>query len=142
MRIAEVMTRNVKTVAPTATTDEARLQMNANNIRHLVVTEGKRIIGVVSDQDLGSVTRSIQETMTPDPITTTPDSHLREVANLLRGHRFSCLPVVEDDRLVGMVTTTDILDLIGRGVERPVERGERWTLKHRGPRHEKNRRPS
>ncbi len=142
MRIAEIMTRKVETIAPTATTDEASLQMNAHNIRHLVVTQGKRIVGVVSDGDLGEVTRSVEEVMTRDPMTTTPDSHLREVANLLRGHRISCLPVVDHDRLVGIVTTTDILDIIGRGVERPVERGERWTLKHRGPRHEKTRRPS
>jgi acetoin utilization protein AcuB len=141
MRTAEIMTYKVETIAPTATTDEARLQMNAQNIRHLVVTEGKRIVGVVSEADLGQIARSVEEIMTPDPITTTPDSHLREVANLLRGHRISCLPVVENDRLVGMVTTTDILDVIGRGIERPVERGERWTLKHRGPRHEKTRRP-
>ena len=141
MRIAEIMTRKVETIAPTATTDEARRQMTAHDIRHLVVTLGKRIVGVVSHEDLGEVTRSIDEVMTRDTITTTPDSHLRDVANLLRGHRISCLPVVENDRLVGMVTTTDILDVIGRGVERPVERGERWTLKHRGPRHEKTRRP-
>ena len=36
--------------------------------------------------------------------------------------------------LIGIVTTTDLLDLIGRGVERPVAHAKRWTLKHRGPR--------
>jgi CBS domain-containing protein len=50
----------------------------------------------------------------------------------MRGRTIGSLPVVEKGRLAGIVTVTDLLDLIGRGVERPVEKGKRWTLKHRG----------
>jgi hypothetical protein len=51
-----------------------------------------------------------------------------------RGRSICCLPVVEKDRLVGIVTTTDLLDLIGRGAERPIPKTRRWVLKDRGPR--------
>ena len=45
-----------------------------------------------------------------------------------------CLPVLDGDKPVGIVTTTDLLDFIGRGSERPIERSTRWTLRARGAR--------
>jgi len=59
---------------------------------------------------------------------------LRQAANLLRGRTIGCLPVVEGGELVGILTTTDLLELIGRGAEKPVAKGKRWVLKGRGPR--------
>jgi hypothetical protein len=44
------------------------------------------------------------------------------------------LPVLEDGKPVGIVTTTDLLELLGRGSERPIEHSTRWTLRDRGPR--------
>ncbi len=41
---------------------------------------------------------------------------------------------MEGKKVVGIVTTTDLLDLVGRGAERPVATSERWVLKDRGPR--------
>jgi hypothetical protein len=45
-----------------------------------------------------------------------------------------CLPVLEGGKVVGIVTTTDLLELIGSGGERPVGKTRRWILKDRGPR--------
>jgi acetoin utilization protein AcuB len=59
---------------------------------------------------------------------------VRKAANLLRGRTIGCLPVVEEGKLVGIVTISDLLERIGRGSERPIERGRRWILKGRGPR--------
>jgi acetoin utilization protein AcuB len=53
---------------------------------------------------------------------------------LLRGRTIGCLPVTEDGKLVGIVTTTDLLEAVGRGAERPVSKGKRRILKSRGPR--------
>jgi len=58
-----------------------------------------------------------------------------QAANLLRGFVIGSLVVQEGDKPVGIVTTTDLLDLIGRGAERPVPKSTRWTLRARGPRH-------
>jgi acetoin utilization protein AcuB len=59
---------------------------------------------------------------------------VRQAANLLRGRTIGCLPVVEDGAILGIVTTIDLLELIGRGAERPVPKTRRWVLKDRGPR--------
>jgi acetoin utilization protein AcuB len=148
MRIGDIMTAKVVTIAPKESAETAWQQMQTEEIRHLVVTDGGQIIGVISDRDLGGAEavqarsgKTVTELMTREPVTTTPHATVREVANLLRGHTIGCLPVVDEGRLVGIVSTTDVLDLVGRGAERPVDQAKRWTLKHRGPRHQKSERP-
>lgn len=119
--------------------------MRARRTHHLVVTEGKNVVGVVSDRDVGAraldrKATTVAEVMTSQVKTAPPNATVRQVANLLRGHIIGCLPVVDKGRLVGIVTITDLLDLLGRGAERPVEMAKRWTLKHRGPRRQKAQR--
>jgi acetoin utilization protein AcuB len=109
--------------------------MRSAKIRHLVVVRGRKVLGVLSDRDLGLGTReSVVDVMTEHAISASPDMTIRKAANLLRGRSVGCLPVMEDGKLVGIVTTTDLLERIGRGAERPISRGKRWTLKGRGPR--------
>lgn len=149
MRVGEVMTSKVETIAPDASADDAWERMRAGDIRHLVVVEGRRVVGVISDRDLGGpkvedtwrAGKTVADLMSAPPVTTTPHATVREAANLLRGNVVGCVPVLDGERLVGLITTTDVLDLVGRGAERPVEQGKRWTLKHRGPRRDKLRRP-
>lgn len=50
-----------------------------------------------------------------------PEMTLRQVANQMKGRSVGCLPVVEEGELVGILTITDILDLVGREVEFPVD---------------------
>jgi acetoin utilization protein AcuB len=87
---------------------------------------------VVSERDLGGrngsalrAGKSVADLMTPRAVTADPRAPVRQAANLLRGRSIGCLPIVDGDRLVGIVTLTDLLDLIGRGYERPVERTRR-----------------
>jgi len=133
------MSRDIKSVAATATVSEARSVMKLNGIRHLLVLDRGDVIGVVSDRDLGGRTgsgdqRRLGAVMTENVVTAAPETTVRQAANLLRGRTIGCLPIVDDGKAVGIVTTTDLLDLIGRGSERPVQRVDRWILRGRGPR--------
>jgi CBS domain-containing protein len=75
----------------------------------------------------------VRELMTAKLVTATPETTVREAANLMRGHNVNCLPVFNGrDRLTGIVTAVDLLELIGRGVERPTKTVERVVLKDRG----------
>jgi signal-transduction protein with cAMP-binding, CBS, and nucleotidyltransferase domain len=96
-------------------------------------------VGVVSERDLGGRRgaslirdRRVSEVMTSPAVTASPTTTLRRAANLMRGRSIGCLPVVEAGRLRGIVTVSDILEEVGRGSERPVQVGKRWTLRHRG----------
>lgn len=92
------------------------------------------VVGIVSERDLHGIgearlaDKTVGDVMTATVISARPTMTVRKAANLLRGHSIGCLPVLEAGRLVGIVTTTDLLELIGRGVERPVAASRRWTL--------------
>ena len=143
MRLQDIMSRDIKTIGPGATVAEARGAMRTNRVRHLVVTQGRDVVGIISDRDLGGratengkSTRglTVNDLMSHNIVMAAPDTTVREAANLLRGFVISSLVVRDETGPVGIVTTTDLLDLLGRGAERPIEKTTRWTLRSRGPR--------
>ena len=71
--------------------------------------------------------------MTTHVVTVEPTTTVRKAANLMRGRSIRCVVVTERGRVVGIVTVTDLLELLGRGSDRPVTTATRWTLKHRTP---------
>ncbi|HEY7186807.1 MAG TPA: CBS domain-containing protein [Vicinamibacterales bacterium] len=140
MRVQDVMSRGVSTVSAAATAAEAWELMRLKRIHHLVVTEGGEIVGVISDRDMGgrhgaSVrhTRLVSELMTGRVVTAEPTTPVRKAANLLRGKSIGCLVITDRGRIVGIITTADLLELLGRGIERPIAAAERRTLNHRAP---------
>lgn len=121
MRLSEFMSEEVETVAPGATIREARELLRRQQVRHLVVVEEGTIAGVVTQHDLrrAPATAQVREVMSAPAVTATPLTTVRRAANLMRGNHLSCLPVVDErGRLAGMVTASDLLDLIGKGGQR------------------------
>jgi CBS domain-containing protein len=140
MRVQDIMTTDVQTVPPGVPADEAWNLMRAKGVRHLVVTEGRRVAGVLSDRDAGGRqgspvrrNRTVAELMTGRVVTVPPTTTVRKAANLMRGRSIGCLVVTDETRIVGIVTVADLLELLGRGLERPVPSVERWTINHRAP---------
>ncbi|MBI3819698.1 MAG: CBS domain-containing protein [Planctomycetes bacterium] len=139
MRAAEIMTKEVEIVSPNQTANEAWNRMKLKGFHHLVVVERGIVIGLLSDRDLGGkygdslrAGKSVGSVMTPYAVTVTPETPVKRIANVMRGHSIGCVPVMDGDRLAGIVTTTDLLQLIGRGVERPISSTQRRTLHARG----------
>jgi acetoin utilization protein AcuB len=146
MRVQDVMTVGVQTAKPAGKADEAWNVMRAKRIHHLVVTEGARIVGILSDRDAGghrgaSVRdgRTVADLMTEPAVTVAPETTVRKAANLMRGRSIGCLVVERGGRAVGIVTVSDLLDLLGRGFDRGVEKRERRSLNHRAPHRKRNR---
>jgi acetoin utilization protein AcuB len=138
MRIRELMAKPVAEIAPEATASDARALMRSHKIRHLVVRDGGRIVGVVSDRDVGGPRGpapdvTVGSVMASRVVTVGPDATLRDAANLLRGHVIGCLPVVEEGRLVGIVTISDVLDALGRGDAPLKGRGRPYVARRQGP---------
>jgi acetoin utilization protein AcuB len=138
MRLREIMSTRVETISPRESAQAALGRMRRARIRHLVVVDGQRIVGVLSERDiaaLGSLRQveTVEDVMSGPAVTCSPSTTLRQAANLLRGRTIGCLPLVEEGKTVGIVTTTDLLDLIGAGIERPVPKTHRWVMKDRGP---------
>ena len=95
---------------------------------------------MVSANDLGGrngevlrARRRVSDLMTGKLIVVGPETTVREAANLMRGHAINSLPVFDDrNQLKGIVTVVDLLELIGRGNERPTKAAPRAVLKNRG----------
>lgn len=140
MRVQDVMTEAVEKIAPGAAAEDAWQVMRLHGIHHLVVAEGARIVGVLSDRDAGGRAgtsvrkgRTVADLMTERVVTVPPTTPIRKAANLMRGRSIGCLVVSNRGRVAGIVTVSDLLALLGRGEERPTTPAKRWTLKHRAP---------
>ncbi len=131
LRVADCMTRDPITVDPRTTLPIAYQLMRINNVRRLpVVDEDGRLLGIVTMGDvrearpkeaeglsswelhLRTASLEVREFMTPGPITVGPEDSLRKAAQLMLDHKVGGLPVVEEGRVVGIITVSDILRLL------------------------------
>jgi CBS domain-containing protein len=146
MRVQDVMTTAVKTVAPLTRAEDAWNMMAIEGVHHLVVTDGSRIAGVMSSRDLGGRrgARMRREFLAADVmservLTIAPTATVRQAANLMRGHSIGCLVVVINGKVLGIVTVSDLLELLGRGIDRGAVSHTRRTLNHRVPHRKQHR---
>lgn len=144
MRVQDVMTPHVRTISAAETAETAYASMKALNVHHLVVRDDEAaLVGVVSSHDLGAVREDgfrrnhrVGDVMSTHVVTADPEMSIRQAANLMRGRSIGCLPVVQPGRtprLVGIITTSDLLEVLGHGVDRPTH-PTRKVLKSRAPR--------
>jgi acetoin utilization protein AcuB len=144
MRVDEVMTTDVQTIRPDTRASEARELMQRNRIHHLVVMENSKVVGVISDRDVRGVDvrwqSRVEDIMTRSVVAVPPDETIRKVANLMRGRTVGCVPVIKGQRLRGIVTVSDLLAILGRGVDRP-SRPPRHALHYRTPHRTQKRAP-
>ena len=139
MRVAEIMTKGVQTIAPETAAVDAWELMRRKGIHHLVVMADSRVAGVLSERDAGGrrgaalrAGSRVRDLMSTAVVAVDPQTTVRRAANLMRGRTIGCVPVVEGRRLVGIVTASDLLQLLGRGIDRPA-RASRPALHHRVP---------
>lgn len=125
MRVKDIMTAKVITVSSNTSLGEADDIMSKYKIRRLPVVDDEKLVGVISkDGILGSSTpynvpiapwklthyffgRKVKEVMSKDPVTVTPDTTTMAAAYLAQKNKVGCLPVMDNDKLVGIVTTND-----------------------------------
>ena len=128
-QVSDLMSRQVVTVHPNDELLLAENIMHLGRVRHMPVIDAEdRLVGVVSQRDLfrsallrtlgfGQVAQDrtlrgirIKEVMTTNPRTTTPESPIREAASVMSEHKIGCLPVVQDGKLVGILTEGDFVE--------------------------------
>ena len=136
MRVRDVMTLNPVTIDPEAPLETATAIMRERDLRHLpVVDDAGRLVGIVSDRDLRSVALGpvladyaspgqrrrlselaseldnlrVRHAMTWHAVTTGPDVPAAQAAAVMADARIGSLPVVERERLVGILTERDLL---------------------------------
>jgi CBS domain-containing protein len=108
----------VYSTSPHATVYDALKLMAEKNIGALIVLEGERIVGMISERDYArkivlkdkfSRETAVGEIMTRDVVTVSPGKNLEECMELITDHRVRHLPVVEDDRVLGIISIGDVV---------------------------------
>lgn len=124
--ISKIMTEDIITVNKTQSIKEVSDIIKDKNIRHVPVVSSEKIIGMLSKVDLQKISfvntvdgddlttalydgLNIEQVMTKDVKVVQKSDTIYEVASILSKNEFHSLPVVEQDKLVGIVTTTDLI---------------------------------
>lgn len=126
-KVREIMQTKIVTVSVTERLSTVEDIMTLGRVRHMPVVHGGKLVGVLSQRDLlraslselgvsGTEARraflhaiEIAQVMSSPAITIDPDASIQLAARLMADHRIGCLPVVEGEDLVGLVTETDVL---------------------------------
>jgi CBS domain-containing protein len=117
------MSTDLFTVHPEDLIDLAASVMDWEHLRHVPVEDHEgHLVGLVTHRQLlrqvsqGQAGRpvAVREIMNPDPITVSPETTTLEALDLMRSSKLGCLPVVQDTKLVGLVTESDFIDVSAR----------------------------
>lgn len=110
-QVGTYMSREVAAVRPDMTIEDADRMLREDGFRRVMVThEDGRMAGVLSRKDIASKQGAIvADIMTDAPKTASPDMNVRIALSILLQHRISCLPVVKDGILIGLISTSDLL---------------------------------
>lgn len=125
MRVKDLMTPDVITIAPATTIQEAESIMKEKNIRRLIVVEQEKAVGIIVHREMIISLQSptiLKETpvewiMTKNLITIRPDASITEAIQTMRKYKINSLLVVEGDSLVGIITVVDLLHELTRRLE-------------------------
>ena len=137
-RVEQYMTTELFTVQEDDTIDLVMTLMDWEHIRHVPVEdEQHRLVGIVSYRPLlhhiaqgmtassksDSLSVSVRDIMKRNPVTVQPDTSTLDAIAMMRQHRVSCLPVVSDGRLVGIITEHDFMSIAGQLLEDHLRAG-------------------
>ena len=123
MKASSAMTRDVVTIEPNQSLKDAHEFMLEWGIRHLPVVKGKTLVGILSDRDIllasgrdtiGIVVPAIavSEVMTSMPMTCDISADVSTIARRMLDHKIDCLPIISEGDLVGLVTSSDLMELL------------------------------
>jgi CBS domain-containing protein len=116
--VRDVMSKDVKVVRPDTTVKEIVATMDKFDIGSIIVVQGERPVGIITERDilrrivepsLDPEIMNARQIMTSPIITISENANIEEAAKLMAKKRAKRLPVMENDRLVGMLTFTDIV---------------------------------
>ena len=128
--VRDWMTSNPITATKETSLPEARQLMVDNGVRRLPIVEGDKVVGIVTRGDVRGAQASeatslsiwelnylvgklkIEEVMTKNPISISSDTSMRDAAKAMLDNKIAGLPVVDDGKLVGMITESDIFRML------------------------------
>jgi len=123
--IANVMTKSVISVDASITINEAAKMMEDAKVGAVIVMENNLPVGIVTDRDFSvkvvshayQITSPVKQIMSSPLVSINSDETVRMAADLMHDGRIRKLPVIDDGKVVGIITATDIVNLLAVSVE-------------------------
>lgn len=130
--VRDIMTREVVAVEPSTLLLDAALTLRSSSMRHLPVVENGRLVGLLTDRDIQRCAPSrlvpiteegynavfadttVGRVMTREPLCVSADTTLAVAIETMQTSRYGCLPVVDGEQLVGILTRSDLVDTLLR----------------------------
>jgi len=128
LQVKDLMSNTLEVVSPDAHLHDVLTKMNQAGFRHLPVVNNDKLVGIITDRDVRLALNSpvvdqqrdvkresvldevpVKDCMTADPQCVSPDTAAHEVADLLSLNKFGAMPVVDEGKLVGMISYVDYL---------------------------------
>jgi CBS domain-containing protein len=126
--VRDWMTRTPVSVPPDASVEQVARRMRSEGIRHILVMDGERLAGIVSHRDVRApliegeprplASSPVATVMTEAPVTVDPDTSVTDAAREMLDRKIGALPVLEDDRPIGILTRADVLEALLAWAER------------------------
>ncbi len=115
--VKDVMSSTVLSVAPTETIQQAAIKMSDRRLSSILVIEDEKLLGIVTDRDIRSravaqavnLNSSVSTIMTENPETILPSATLFDATLFMTQHGYHHIPVMEDEQLKGIVTSSDLM---------------------------------
>lgn len=119
MKIRDVMSKDVAFISPVSKIIDAAALMKEHNIGVIPVCDATKVVGIITDRDIVTrniangigVDKEVKDIMTSNVKVATPDMDINEATNIMENSQIRRLPVVDNNRLVGMVSIGDISSL-------------------------------
>jgi CBS domain-containing protein len=124
MKVADILKskgNNVWSVTENITVYEALKMMGEKNVGALIVMDGEKLKGIISERDYArkiilkgksSSDTQVKDIMTEDVITVLPEDEIEKCMGLMSGRKIRHLPVVKDDKVMGIISITDVVTAI------------------------------
>ncbi|HBN75446.1 MAG TPA: CBS domain-containing protein [Planctomycetaceae bacterium] len=129
--VTKIMTSNPVCVSVNGPVSDARKMLEKEGVHHLPIVEGDQLVGILTSNDFLRVsfgefgnqdsrnldaildhTYKLSELMNANPVTVDAQKTVRDAATILAGSNFHALPVVDDSKLIGIVTSSDLINYL------------------------------
>jgi len=119
VKVADAMTNEPKYISPSATLKQCINQMKLDRIGSLLIIENEKLLGIITETDLiqkafaenKDITELVTTIMTQNTITINPDEDIYEALKLMQQHQVTRLPVIKNEKLVGLLTIKDVIKI-------------------------------
>jgi len=122
VKVEEIMAKNVIAVEKSKTIEELVKNFRKYEFHSFPVTEEGKLVGIVTKTDLLKIISSekmsavfascVEDIMTPNPITISPEAYLVDAINIMKKNRIRILPVVENEKMVGILSYSDLVRVV------------------------------